>query len=164
MLKQLLIVNGAPGIGKTAVCRELLPRLDRCVWLDGDWCWTAHPWIVTEETRAMAERNMIHLLDGFLACSEYRLVLFSWIFRSDALLVRLLGGLRETGYRLRKFTLTCGEEAYRERLLTAGRSESEIETHLATQRACATFEAEPVDTTGRTLEEVAKALRFQIVG
>ncbi len=36
------------GVGKTTVCRELLRTLDKCVWLDGDWCWMQDPWIVND--------------------------------------------------------------------------------------------------------------------
>ena len=39
MKKQLILVGGAMGVGKSAVCRELLRQLTPGVWLDGDWCW-----------------------------------------------------------------------------------------------------------------------------
>ena len=55
MKKKLVIVNDAPGIGKTTTCRELQRLLVGGVWLDGDWCWMANPWIVTEETKRMAK-------------------------------------------------------------------------------------------------------------
>ena len=35
-MKTLLMVGGAMGVGKTAACRALKNRLDRCVFLDGD--------------------------------------------------------------------------------------------------------------------------------
>jgi len=41
------------GVGKTAVCQELKLKLNNCVFLDGDWCWDAHPFQVTEETKQM---------------------------------------------------------------------------------------------------------------
>ena len=39
-MKKLIIVNGATGSGKSAVCQRLYPMLERSVYLDGDWCWT----------------------------------------------------------------------------------------------------------------------------
>ncbi|WP_418717653.1 hypothetical protein [Bilophila wadsworthia] len=46
MKKQLILVGGAMGVGKSAVCRELLRQLTPGVWLDGDWCWNMNPFVV----------------------------------------------------------------------------------------------------------------------
>lgn len=46
------------GVGKSTVGRLLQARLPRCVYLDGDWCWDARPFVVTEETKAMVLRNI----------------------------------------------------------------------------------------------------------
>ena len=56
--KPLVIIHGPMGVGKTAVCRRVLERLDRAAWLDGDWCWTMHPWSFSERNRAMALSNI----------------------------------------------------------------------------------------------------------
>jgi cytidylate kinase len=61
-MKNPVVIGGSTGVGKSAVCRELLSRLDKAVWLDGDWCWMIHPWQVTNETQAMVERNIISVL------------------------------------------------------------------------------------------------------
>ena len=50
-MKRLYMIGGPMGVGKTAACRQLQQLLDRSVFLDGDWCWDAHPFQVTEETR-----------------------------------------------------------------------------------------------------------------
>ena len=52
-MKRLILVGGPMGVGKSAVCRALMERLSRCLYLDGDWCWDASPFQVTEETKAM---------------------------------------------------------------------------------------------------------------
>ena len=41
------------GVGKTTVCRQLKKELPNSVFLDGDWCWDADPFQVTEETKTM---------------------------------------------------------------------------------------------------------------
>ena len=38
-MKTLYLVGGPMGVGKTSVCQLLKRRLDRCAFLDGDWCW-----------------------------------------------------------------------------------------------------------------------------
>ena len=86
MQKQLICIGGPIGVGKTTVCRQMQARLDHCVFLDGDWCWDAHPFINTPETRAMAVDNIRHLLNGFLGCTAYETVLFCWVFHQSDIL------------------------------------------------------------------------------
>lgn len=43
--------------------RDTLPA---AVMLDGDWCWSASPFIVTDETRTMVLDNICHVLSNFL--------------------------------------------------------------------------------------------------
>lgn len=104
------------GVGKTTTSKILLKRLPDCVFLDGDWCWYADPWTVTEETKAMSMRNMSCLLDSFLACSAYRNVVFCWVMHLDCIRENILAGLENRDFRLFRFSLICSEAALRERL------------------------------------------------
>lgn len=61
-MKNLVVISGPMGVGKGTVCRDLLSRMDKAVWLDGDWCWMMHPWQVTNETEAMVDRDIISVL------------------------------------------------------------------------------------------------------
>ena len=162
MKKKLVIVNGAPGIGKTVICRALQRLLERSVWLDGDWCWMANPWIVTTETKRMAESNMAFLLDSFLNCTEYEFVLFSWIFRRDEMFRLILDRLKSKDFILHKFTLTCNEDTFRKRLETAGREESKIPVCIESLHLCERTESEKIDTTQRSVEEIARVLHDRI--
>lgn len=158
MKKILVIVNGAPGVGKTATCRELQRLLDRSIWLDGDWCWMANPRIVTEETRKMAEGNMAFLLDSFLNCSEYKFVLFSWIFRSDEVFNNIIERLQTTDFILQKFTLTCDINAFRDRLEISGKEKGRIAGCLESLRLCETTDSVKIDTTQKSIKKVARIL------
>ena len=77
--KDLYVIGGPMGVGKTAACRQLQRLLDRSVFLDGDWCWDARPFQVTEETREMVLENIAFLLNSFLRCSAYDHVIFCWV-------------------------------------------------------------------------------------
>ena len=50
MMKTLYMIGGTMGVGKTAVCQLLKQDLPNSVFLDGDWCWDASPFQVTDET------------------------------------------------------------------------------------------------------------------
>ena len=46
------------GVGKTTVSQQLKKTLRNSVFLDGDWCWDADPFQVTEETKKMVMQNI----------------------------------------------------------------------------------------------------------
>ena len=75
-MKHLYLIGGTMGVGKTTVCRILKKSLENSVFLDGDWCWDAHPFHVTDETKKMVTDNICHLLNNFLHCSAYEHIIF----------------------------------------------------------------------------------------
>ena len=46
------------GVGKTSVSQCMKRELPNAVFLDGDWCWDADPFLVTEETKEMVIDNI----------------------------------------------------------------------------------------------------------
>jgi hypothetical protein len=115
-MKNLIIVGGTMGVGKTATCRELQKVLPRNVFLDGDWCWDMHPFVVTDETKAMVNSNIAYLLNGFLACSEFENVIFCWVLHERHILDDLINALNLNGCTIHCFSLTSTEQALVERL------------------------------------------------
>lgn len=110
-VKRLIIINGAMGVGKTTVCRELLKNLPQCAFLDGDWCWMMDPFIVNEETKKMVQDNIIHLLRSYLNCSVYKNVVFCWVLHQESILKELVTQLEDLHFSLYKITLFCSEQA-----------------------------------------------------
>ena len=128
-MKNLIIVGGTAGVGKTATCRELQNILPINVFLDGDWCWDMHPFVVTEETKAMVNSNIAHLLNGFLACSEFENIIFCWVLHQQHILDDLINALNLNGYMSLCFSLVSTEQALVERLngdIAAGKRDSDI--------------------------------------
>ena len=128
-MKNLIIVGGTMGVGKTATCRELQKILPRNVFLDGDWCWDMHPFVVTDETKAMVNSNITHLLNGFLACSEFENVIFCWVLHEQHILDDLINVLNLNGCTTHCFSLVSTEQALVERLnrdIAAGKRGSDI--------------------------------------
>lgn len=85
-MKTLYLIGGTMGVGKTTVCKELKKELKNSVFLDGDWCWDADPFQVTEETKAMVLRNICYMLNSFIHCSAYDNVIFCWVMHEQSLL------------------------------------------------------------------------------
>jgi hypothetical protein len=115
-MKNLYIVGGTMGVGKTATCTLLRDRLPGSVFLDGDWCWDMRPFQVTEETKKMVMDNICTLLNNFLRCSAYENVVFCWVLHRQAILDELLSRLQTDNCRVHLVSLVCEEQALRERL------------------------------------------------
>ena len=76
-MKTLYLIGGTMGVGKTTVCQLLKKKLPKSVFLDGDWCWDADPFVVTPEIKEMILDNIRHLLNNFLHCSVYENIIFA---------------------------------------------------------------------------------------
>ena len=61
-MKTLYLIGGTMGVGKTAVSQRMNELLVSSVFLDGDWCWNANPFQVTDETKNMVMDNICHFL------------------------------------------------------------------------------------------------------
>lgn len=116
MKKQLIVVNGTMGVGKTAICQALKKMLTPSVFLDGDWCWDMEPFVVSDENKAMVMENIAFLLRNFLQNSSLQYVLFGWVIHQREILDELLDRLTGLSFDCRVFTLVCTPEALQARL------------------------------------------------
>ncbi|MBR5231320.1 MAG: AAA family ATPase [Clostridia bacterium] len=126
-MKNLYLIGGTMGVGKTTVSQQLKRLLPRSVFLDGDWCWDAHPFVVNDETKAMVMDNICHTLGNFLGCSAYENVIFCWVMHEQKIVEDILSALDTRACRVHCISLVCSEEALRQRL------EKDIEKGLRTQ-------------------------------
>ena len=110
-MKNLILINGTMGAGKTTVSRALQKILPDAVFLDGDWCWDADPFLVTEETKRMVMENITFLLAQFLDCSAYQNVIFCWVMHEQHILSEVLARLRTQSSRV--LCVTQSQPAWR---------------------------------------------------
>ena len=115
-MKTLYLIGGTMGVGKTAVCQHLKKTLPNSVFLDGDWCWDADPFQVTEETKAMVMDNICHLLNNFLHCMAYENIIFCWVMHEQAIIDEILAKLDINDCAVKCISLIVNEENLRERL------------------------------------------------
>ncbi len=162
-MKRLYLIGGTMGVGKTAACKLLCrQKLSNSVFLDGDWCWDAHPFTVTEETKEMVVDNICHLLNNFLRCSAYQTVVFCWVMHEQAIIDDILSRLDTAGCRVVAVSLTCSEQALKSRLqrdIDEGlRMPDVLERSLARLPLYEALKTVKIDTSGKTIDETAEAL------
>lgn len=108
-MKNLYLIGGTMGVGKTTVCNKLKEELENSVFFDGDWAWNSNPWLDNEETRAMAIDNIHHLLVNFLKCSAYDNVIVCWVMHEQRIIDKILEGIDTSAYNIRLISLICNE-------------------------------------------------------
>lgn len=157
-MKNLYLISGTMGVGKTAVCQRLKKELPNSVFLDGDWCWDSSPFQVTEETKTMVLDNITHLLNNFLRCSAYDNVIFCWVMNEQAIIDTILERLDSRGCQIRCISLTASEEEIRKRIahdISKGiRTLNAIERSLARLPMYQKLNTIKIDTTQKTLSEI----------
>lgn len=162
-MKNLYIISGTMGVGKTAVCQQLKKALPNSVFLDGDWCWDASPFQVTDETKAMVLDNITYVLNHFLRCSAYDNIIFCWVMHEQAILDAILSRLETGGCRLRSVSLTASEAALRERLsrdVSSGlRTSDAIERSLTRLPMYQKLDTVKIDTTGKSVQAVCAEIQ-----
>ena len=155
----ILAIAGAMGAGKTAAAKELMARLTRTVWLDGDWCWQqGRDWHFDRATKAMALDNICHLLRNFARNPNFDRILFTWVLHLPETWAALEGALSGLGVRWKPVVLTCSEAELRRRILSRGGTETDVGRALSRDAACRALPFPLLDTTALTAEEIARKI------
>ena len=115
-MKTIYLIGGTMGVGKTTVSQQLKKELPNSVFLDGDWCWDADPFRVTEETKAMVMCNICFLLNSFLHCTAYKNIIFCWVMHEQSIIDEIINRLDTGDARVIKISLMIDETNLRKRL------------------------------------------------
>ncbi len=162
-MKELWMVGGPMGVGKTAVCRQLQAQEGRSVFVDGDWCWDMRPFVVNEATKELAFANMAALINNDLACEELDEVIFCWVMHQPEIWDKLESRLHTAGCRVHRVCLVCRPRELEQRLqkdIDAGlRSPDVIPRALDRLESCRSLQLPFLDTTGLSAAQAAARLR-----
>ena len=157
-MKKVYIIGGTMGVGKTSVCQRLKQELNHSVFLDGDWCWDAHPFQVTEETKNMVMENICFLLNQFIQCSAYENIIFCWVMHEQSIIDTILAKLDKKDCEMKVISLTCDKKTLVQRLsldVAKGiRLEDVIERSCLRLPMYERLNTIKIDTTSKTIERV----------
>lgn len=158
-MKNIYLIGGTMGVGKTAVSQILKKKLPNCVFLDGDWCWDMKPFQVTDETKQMVMENICFLLNQFIRCSVYENIIFCWVMHEQGILDEIVSKLETDGCLVHRISLICSAEELRKRLqkdIDAGiRTEDVIPRSIARIGLYRKLDTEKIDVSYMTPEEAA---------
>jgi len=161
-MKNLILINGTMGVGKTATSRELQKLLPNCVFLDGDWCWDMSPFIVNDETKNMVVDNIGYLLNNFISCSVFKNIIFCWVMHEKRIIDDVLSRLEKQDYQLYKFSLVCTEQALISRItedIKMGiRTEDVINRSLSRLKNYFQMDTDKIDVSNISPKEAAKVI------
>ena len=161
-MKRLYLLGGTMGVGKTTVSQQLKQDLPNSVFLDGDWCWDADPFQVTEETKSMVIRNICYLLNSFLHCTAYENIIFCWVMHEQSILDAITNRLDTDNCKVTKISLTADEINLRNRLasdITRGiRTADIIDRSVARINLYSLLDTVKIDTSNKTVYEIANEI------
>ena len=150
------------GMGKTAVCRKMNYLLNNSVFLDGDWCWNADPFQVTDETKNMVMDTITHLLNNFIHCSAYENIVFSWVMHRQDIIDDLLERLDARNCTVKAFSLICDEKTLRQRLqqdIASGiRTADVIDRSVARLPLYHELNTIKIETASKSIDDIAKEI------
>lgn len=116
-MKNILLIGGTMGVGKTTTCQIIKNKVENSVFLDGDWCWDMRPFQVTEETKEMVMQNICFLLNNFIKCSVINNIVFCWVMHQQTIIDEIISRLDVQGCNVQLVSLVCSTEALSERLI-----------------------------------------------
>ena len=161
-MKTIYLIGGTMGVGKTTVCQKTKETLPNAVFLDGDWCWDANPFKVTEETKTMVLRNICFLLNSFLHCSAYENVIFCWVMHEQSIINTIIDALDTADCKVVKVSLTVDEANLKSRLLadieSGIRTADVIDKSIARIGMYQNLDTVKINTNGKSISEIADAI------
>ena len=162
-MKNLYLIGGPMGVGKTAVAKQLTEKLYPAVFLDGDWCWNAEAMIVTEETKRMVKDNICHLLNNYIKCSEYHNIIFTWVMHTQDIVDDILNSLNTDDVKVHVISLIATPRALTERLekdIAGGiRQPDIIRRSLERLEHYKGVNSIKIDTTGLSIDRVSDIIK-----
>lgn len=161
-MKNVYIIGGTMGVGKTTVSMLLTRKLDNSVFLDGDWCWFADPFQVTDETKEMVVDNICYLLNNYIRCSAYDNIIFCWVMHQQSIIDDILARIHSEQCLIHCVSLVCNEKALIERLrkdvLSGARQPDVIQRSIQRIPFYESLKTIKIDVSDITAEEAAKQI------
>ena len=156
-----VIINGAPGSGKSSTAKFLFENLDKSAYVDGDWLLATTPHDQGEQRR-LRYKNIASVAGNYYE-GGVTTVFISFVYVRDEDLaeqVRLLSDLDS----VKVFALVPSEEILRKRHLGDSYIREGIESSIKlNQQIAALNNVERIDNSEISVEEVAQLIKQKLM-
>lgn len=161
-MKKLIIITGAPGVGKTTLCKELFKKIEGSAWLDSDWCWMINPWTAkTHVQKEYVEQTFTRILRGYLLNESTNTIIFSWVIKSKRQLEIILEPLADIDMKVYKIALICNVDAHKERMKLDNRRAEQVNT-CYDMEPYYQLEAEVIDISELSVEQTLEKILITV--
>ena len=124
----IIIINGAPGSGKTKTAQYLFENTDKSAFIDGDWLLAITPEHKNDEERRLRYKNITSLAKNYNE-SGFTNIFVSFVYISDTNLQEQITQLNELG-DVKVFVLTPTDDRLKERHTKDDYKREGIETSI----------------------------------
>ena len=162
-MAKLVIVNGAPGVGKSTVAEIVFSGLSNAAFLDGDDVWRIRPFEVNDRTKAIVGKNIPFVLRSYLEAA-YDYVLLAWVMHRQEIIDAILEALSDLEFDLHVFTLVAEEGVLCERWRSRAGKQAVPELVGDRLRQSRRLRTTQIDTTGMEPDEVADRILASVAG
>lgn len=156
-MPKLIIVNGAPSVGKSTAANLIFPQLPNSAFLDGDDVWRINPFEVTERTKAIVDKNIPFVLRSYLEAG-YEHVLLAWVMHQQEIIDRVVAELSDLDFELHVFTLVAEEGVLQDRWRDRTGSEADSSMVADRLRQSRALDSTKIDTTHLSPGEIAEKI------
>lgn len=158
-MKQLYLIGGTMGVGKTTICKNLKQILPNSVFLDGDWCWDSDPFQVTDETKEMVIDNICYLINNFIRCSAYDNIIFCWVMHEQSIIDTICNKLNAENCNVKIISLLADEKNLKSRIendvMTGVRSIDVLERSIARIPLYEKLNTIKINTNNKSIAQIA---------
>lgn len=157
----IIIVNGAPGSGKTKTVRHLMETTLNSAAIDGDFLLGINPQNRTDEERTLRYKNIADVAKNYFEFG-YKTIFISFVYGKSQL-EEQIDFLKNTD-NVEVFALVPNEETLRNRHSGDKYDREDIESSIELNRRIAEIEnIQIIDNSNLSIEEVAGKIK-QIAG
>lgn len=168
-MKQLIVLIGPNGVGKSTTAEALLKQKEKTAYVDSDWCRVMNPFSLTEKTKQTVINNIYCLLRNYLICNDIETVVFPYSWHGDRKEIydTVINRLKQDKVQFEEkiYILKCSREENERRARKDGRDEARIKRGMEMTFSFYDELKYPcIDTTEMTPEQVAAKIVREIVG
>ncbi|MCL2671746.1 MAG: AAA family ATPase [Clostridiales bacterium] len=138
MMKNLILICGASGIGKSTACKALTEVLPNTAFIDSDYCRYMNPFGFTQEEIQIVVSNISNMMINYFACSTIENVIFQYGFHGVreqifSVIIEVVNA-QNIEYNFCPIILQCSLEESIRRMVNDNRDEARIQRAIENTR------------------------------